>query len=137
MRDTFGDVAEFFVVYIREAHAADSSWPMAIPGEDAIYEPKTLAQRRKVASKCVTKLNIELPCLVDDIENSVDKAYHAKPDRIFLVDEYGKLVVRADPGPWGFQQGVDDAKAWLEKQFPNVASASDRQEDHEEVMGTR
>ena len=93
---TYADVAEFFIVYIREAHAADSSWPIAISGEDTINTPNSIIERSAIAKKCCTKLRIELPCLVDDMENTVDSAYDAWPDRIFVVDKLGIVAVRAD-----------------------------------------
>ncbi len=120
MAKSYGDVAEFFVVYIREAHAADSSWPAPVPGEDKILTPKTYAERTVIAGKCLTKLEIKMPCLIDDMDDSVEKAYGAWPDRIFIVDLDGKIAVRADPGPWGFRSAVDEAAKWLKEKFPGV-----------------
>ena len=108
-------------MYIREAHAADSSWPMPTPSDDTINEPKTLLERQSIAKKCCKKLNIEIPCLVDDMKNSTDKAYSAHPDRIFLVDKAGRLAVRAEPGPWGFGTGVEEVRKWLKAKYPNVS----------------
>ena len=122
MAATYGDVAEFYVVYIKEAHAADGDRPVPIPDEDPIYEPKSLFERRAVAKKCVAKLNLELPCLVDGIDNAVGEAYAAWPDRIFVVDKEGNIAVRADPGPWGFKPGVEETEKWLAQQFPHRAN---------------
>lgn len=108
------------MVYIREAHAADSSWPVPTLGNEMINEPKTLLERQSIAKKCCKKLNIEIPCLVDDMKNSTDKAYSAYPDRIFLVDKAGRLAVRADPGPWGLGPGVETVRKWLEEKYPDV-----------------
>ena len=116
---TYGDVAEFYVVYIREAHAADGVRPVPIHGEEAIYEPKSLAERNTLAEKCVTKLNLNVPCLVDAMDNAVGAAYHAWPDRIYVVDTEGKIAVRAERGPWGFKPGVDETREWLAKRFPD------------------
>ena len=120
MAKRYGDHAEFYVVYIREAHPADSKWPIPIKGEDKIYLAKTYADRKVVANKCVTKLHIELPCLVDDVDNAVAKSYDAFPDRLFVVDTDGTIAVRADRGPWGFGPGVDEATKWLAKRFPGA-----------------
>jgi len=117
-------VAEFFVVYIKEAHAADSVWPIPIKGEQAIKEPTNLKERKSVASKCVAKLNIELPCLVDDLDDAANHAYNAWPDRIFVVDEQGKIAVRAERGPWGFKPGVDETAKWLAERFPERTPSS-------------
>ncbi len=116
---TYGDAAQFYVVYIREAHAADSVWPMSVPDEGPINEPKTFEERCSVATKCATKLAIEFPALIDDLTDSTEKAYDAWPDRLFIVDTDGKIAVRAKPGPWGFKPAVEEARDWLRKRFPD------------------
>ena len=68
------------------------------------------------------KLKIDLPCLVDDMENSVEGRYGAAPDRIFLIDVDGKIAVRADQGPWGFKPGVEKTTKWLEERFPEIVA---------------
>lgn len=115
---SYGDDAAFFVVYIREAHAADSVWPMTVPDEGPINTPKSFGERTATANKCVTKLAIEFPALIDNMDDSTEKAYDAWPDRLFIVDVDGKIAVRAKPGPWGFKPAVDEAAAWLAKRFP-------------------
>jgi hypothetical protein len=114
----YGDVAHFYVVYIREAHAADSAWPMPVPDEGPINTPKSFGERTSTANKCVTKLGIEFPALIDDMDDSTEKAYDAWPDRLFIVDTDGKIAVRAKPGPWGFKPAVDEAGQWLARRFP-------------------
>ena len=119
LAETYGDVAEFFVVYIKEAHAADGVRPVPILGEETIYEPTSLFERKAVAKKCVTKLNLRVPCLVDGIDNAVGDAYDALPDRIFVVDTAGKIAVRSDRGPREFEPGLDETAKWLAEQFPD------------------
>ncbi len=132
MAATYRDMAEFYVVYIKEAHAADGDRPVPIPGEEPIYEPKSLVERKAVAKKCVAKLNLQVPCLVDGIDNAVGSAYDALPDRIFVVDTDGKIAVRADHGPWRFKPGVDETARWLAKQFPDRANSLSVQLEHDE-----
>ncbi len=106
-------------MYIREAHAEDSSWPMPIPGDEKVYTPKTYDDRVAIASKCRSKLEIDMPCLVDDMDNTVAKAFGAWPDRLFIVDEDGKIAVRAGRGPWGFKPAVGRTAKWLAERFPD------------------
>lgn len=120
MAKAYGDVAEFFVVYIREAHASDSKWPMAVPDREKILTPRTIGQRRTIAQKCLTKLKLDIPCLIDDMDNAVERAYDAHPDRLFVVDVDGTIAVRGGPGPWGFKSSLNKATKWLERKFPNV-----------------
>ena len=121
----YGDVAEFYVVYIKEAHAEDSRWAIPIKGEGKIFKPKTLDERKSLATRCMTKLHVKLPCLVDDIDNATGDAYAGWPDRIFVVDKSGKIAVRAERGPWGFKPGVEQASKWLAEQFPEEATGTD------------
>lgn len=132
MAATYGDVAEFFVVYIKEAHAADGDRPVPIPGEATIYDPRSLVERMVVAKKCVAKLNLEVPCLVDGIDNAVGDAYAALPDRIFVVDMEGKIAVRADRGPRGFKAGTDETAKWLAKRFPDRTNDPSVQPEQDE-----
>jgi type I thyroxine 5'-deiodinase len=91
------------VVYIREAHALDSAMPLG--GKDApiVEDPLLLVERREVAAVCMTKLALEpMPALVDDMDDAVNAAYEAWPDRLYLVAKDGRIAYRSDPGPAGF-----------------------------------
>ena len=56
-----------------------------------------------VAEACALHLDLSLPTLLDDMENSTDQAYAALPDRLYLVGMDGKIVYKSGPGPWGFR----------------------------------
>lgn len=43
-----------------------------------------------------------MPVLVDDMQDSVAKAYNAMPDRLFVVKSDGTIGYRGDRGPRGF-----------------------------------
>jgi len=95
---------QFYVVYIREAHAADSSWPILAKGFPVLLDPETGKERAEAAGQCMVAMQIkEIPALIDDMDDSVNKAYNAWPDRLFLVDTKGRIAFRADRGPWGFK----------------------------------
>ena len=95
---------DFFVVYIREAHALDGRAPLGGSGMPIVEEPVTMAEREEVARVCMTKLELEpIPALVDGMDNAVDKAYRAAPDRLYLVGRDGTIAYRGGPGPFGFK----------------------------------
>ena len=48
------------------------------------------------------KLNLEMPTLLDDMNNATDAAYAAMPERLYVVDTTGKVIYQSKPGPWGF-----------------------------------
>ncbi len=91
------------MVYIREAHALDSAMPLG--GKDApiIEDPLLLVERQQVAKVCMTKLALEpIAAVVDDMDDAVNAAYEAWPDRLYLIGKDGRIAWRGDPGPAGF-----------------------------------
>ncbi len=103
MAAKYEDVAQFLVVYIKEAHPADD-WPMRVnPRLKYIKDPTSIFERFQVASTCVADLKISIPCLVDDMENTAARAYRGHPDRLYVVGKNGKIVYHGGPGPMGFK----------------------------------
>jgi len=96
----FRDRAEFFVVYIREAHPTDG-WELE--GNVPLEDPKTLPQRGSAASACRDALGITIPVLVDDMDDTVNRAYTAWPERLFVVDVDGRVAYAGGPGPFQFK----------------------------------
>ena len=68
-----------------------------------LNEPTVLAERRSVAQTCRSRLSLTLPCVVDTMDNQVDGLYAAWPERIFVVDQQGKIAYAGKQGPWGFK----------------------------------
>ena len=90
-------------MYIREAHALDGRAPMGGNGAPIVEEPVTLGERNDIAQVCMTKLELApMPALVDGLDNAVDKAYAAAPDRLYLIARDGTVAYRGGRGPFGF-----------------------------------
>ncbi len=104
---------EFFVVYTQEAHPEDG-WQLDINvSEDVVFvQPKTADEREHVAESCMLKLDLSIPALVDDMDNTTDRAYAALPDRLYLIGKDGRIAFKGDPGPFGFRP--DDFEAAIE-----------------------
>ena len=98
----------FLCIYIKEAHPEDE-WQAPSNVEKGILfkQPKTEEERAKAAESCVLGLNLEMPMGMDDMDDSVDNAYIALPDRLYVIDSKGKITYRSGPGPFGF-----DVDAW-------------------------
>ena len=76
-------------------------------------QPRTFDERVSVAQLCALRLDLSIPTLIDDMENSTDLKYYALPDRLYLVGRNGRIAYRGAPGPWGF------VAAELEKAIQN------------------
>jgi len=111
----YQDIAEFRMVYIKEAHAADGVWPMPLAKEKGINEHKDYAARCSTAEMLIKDQLLTIPCLIDNMEDQVNKAYAAWPDRIFIVRTDGRLAVAGDMGPRGFVPAMKAAEEWLEE----------------------
>lgn len=72
-------------------------------------DPKNEDERSHVAMSCVRDLKIELPALIDDSQNSVERAYTGWPDRLYLIDRQSVVRFKSRPGPFGFH--VSDLRA--------------------------
>ncbi len=78
-------------------------------------QPKTYDERVAVAGECMKDLKIAIPCLVDDMNNTAQKAYAGWPDRLYVVGKDGKVAFKGELGPKGFKPA--DAEAALKKQL--------------------
>lgn len=76
---------------------------MQVPRVKFIKDPTTSFERFQVANTCVTTLDISIPCLMDNMENTTAAVYKGWPDRLYVVGKDGKIAFRGGPGPRGFQ----------------------------------
>ncbi len=81
-----------------------------------VNQPKTYEERVRVAGECLKGMKLTIPMLVDDIENTVQKAYAGWPDRIYIVDKDGKVSYKGGLGPMGFKP--KEAEEALKKLLP-------------------
>ena len=44
-----------------------------------------------------------MPALIDGMDDAVNKAYQALPDRLYLVGKNGEIAYAGDRGPFGFK----------------------------------
>ena len=113
MYQEYKDVAEFRMVYINEAHASDGRRPVGYAKELGITEHDDYSERCTTAQMLIDDKSLTLPCVIDGMDNKVNKSYHAWPDRVFLIRKDGRLAVAADRGPWGFKPALDATSDWL------------------------
>ena len=107
------------MVYIREAHASDG-WQMKINLDQKVVfaNPKSYDEKTEVASICAYKLGIEFPTLIDDFSSSTEHAYTAWPDRLYVLDQNGRIAHKSTPGPFGFKP--EEVASTLQRLLPAV-----------------
>ena len=112
----------FLAVYILEAHPSDV-WQMESNIKDKVLfaSPRNEDERGLVAGSCVRKLGIKFPAVLDEFGNTTEQAYTGWPDRIYLIDQDGRVAYKSKPGPFGFHP--DDLKAALERMVGTGAVA--------------
>lgn len=106
--------ASIYIVYIREAHP-DDGWKVPQNERDGIKldDPKTWEERAKAAGACLKDLKLEIPCVVDGMDDAARKAFAGWPDRLYVLDAARKVAYRGEPGPRGFRP--EEAETALKK----------------------
>ncbi len=62
-----------------------------------------MLERRQVAERCHTTLDYDIPTLVDEMDDRVNRAYAAFPTRLYLVGVDGRIQYAGGLGPFGFK----------------------------------
>ena len=112
-------------MYIREAHPIDE-WKMPENDEQGVCypQPHTLAQRLAIARDFIGRFHYTLPLASDTMDNRADFLYGAWPERIYVIDEAGRVVYKGKLGPFGFHP--EELSAWLAKRFPEQRASAAR-----------
>ena len=100
----YKDRATFLAIYIREAHPTDG-WRMEVNDVlgVSIPQPRSYAERARVAQVCSTSLGLGFPMLVDTLDDAVNKTYCGIPSRLYLIDSERKIAYKSGRGPFGFK----------------------------------
>jgi len=85
----------FLLVYIREAHDADT-WQSTINKRQGINWPpaETMPEMHSHANLCLRKLAMKFPAVVDGLDGRVASEYSAWPSRLFVLDKQGRVAYR-------------------------------------------
>ncbi|PKB59672.1 MAG: hypothetical protein BZY83_00615 [SAR202 cluster bacterium Casp-Chloro-G2] len=96
----YQDHIEFFVVYVQEAHPTDG-WQTDSNVEEGVLlrQHQSYEEREEAAQSCTIGLHISLPTLVEEMDNAIDEAYGAAPERLYLIGKDGKVVYHGGAGP--------------------------------------
>ena len=106
----FGEQMDFFCVYIQEAHPQDGWQVDSNLRDDVIYNtPTTIEERADLAQTCVLRLEMAMPTLLDDMNDTVDTLYNGLPERLYVLDADHTVYWKTVAGSPGF-----DPEAWRE-----------------------
>ena len=100
----FRDRVQFVVVYIKEIHPTDG-WQVKENEKDAVLfrQHRSMEERVQVGEACMVKMALEMPAVVDEMDDAVTKNYAAMPERLFLIGSDGKVAYRGGMGPMFFR----------------------------------
>jgi len=107
--------AEFFIVYIREAHP-DSVVTVVKDGKavlEKVGQTNDPKERGGRAQQFADAMKVTVPLLVDKEDNQVNNAYAGWPERLYVIGTDGKIAYKGGPGPGGFK--VAEVEEWLKK----------------------
>lgn len=71
----------------------------------AVAQPKSNFQRVEAATQCHDLLEMNMPVLVDGVDDRVGRAYSGMPDRLYVIDREGKVAFKGGRGPFRFNRG--------------------------------
>lgn len=64
-----------------------------------------MEERVEVGQSCMGKLALEMPALVDEMDDAVAIAYGGVPERLYLVGRDGEIAYKGGMGPMFFRPG--------------------------------
>ena len=112
----YKDRVAFFVVYVQEAHPTDGWQVESNVDENILFrQHQSYGEREEAAQSCAIGLHISVPTLVEEIDNAIDEAYGAAPERLYLIGKDGRVAYHGGAGPHFFDlDELDDALQRLE-----------------------
>lgn len=97
----FKDRAEFYHVYIEEAHPRDGWSIPGMNGEWNVNEARSTTERAETARAFFRKMQSASTVLVDGVEGAVNDAFAARPERLYILAG-GNVVYRGGEGPFNY-----------------------------------
>ncbi len=109
------------MVYIKEIHPTDG-WQVKENEREAVLfrQHRSMEERVEVGQACMVKLALEMPAVVDEMDDTVTRAYGAMPERLYLIDEDGRVAYKGGVGPMFFRP--DEWEQAIESHLTGSAS---------------
>ncbi|TDI38135.1 MAG: hypothetical protein E2P02_21240 [Acidobacteria bacterium] len=116
LQEKYSDIANFVIVYIKEAHP-DDEWQMESNEESGVIysQPKSTEERRELARAFIDQMDVQTETLLDDIDNTAMACYAAWPERLYIIGTDGRIIYKGGMGPFYFDP--DEVEEILLKEF--------------------
>ena len=88
VREFEGQDVEFFTIYVREPH----------PGEARFWrckQPRTYQEKQSNARNLVRQKKIEMPLLVDGMDETAHRRFGRMPNMCYVIDKQGRIVYKS------------------------------------------
>ncbi len=87
--------------------------------EDVCYaQPKTLEQRIAIGNDFTKRYKYTVPFGIDEMSNAANDAYAAWPERLYIVDESGRIAYKGGNGPFNYDP--KEVRSWLAARYGEV-----------------
>ncbi len=87
--------------------------------EDVCYaQPKTIEQRIAIGNDFTKRYKYTVPFGIDEMSNAANDAYAAWPERLYIVDESGRIAYKGGNGPFNYDP--KEVRAWLAARYGEV-----------------
>ena len=87
--------------------------------DDVCYvQPKTLDQRITIANDFTKRFEFSLPFGIDEMNDAANDAYAAWPERLYIIDEDGRISYKGGNGP--FKYDPKEVRSWLALRYGEV-----------------
>ena len=91
-------------MYLKEIHPTDG-WQVRENEQDAVLyrQHQSMEERVEAGQACMLKIALEIPAVVDEMDDAVARAYGAMPERLYLVGSDGQVAYKGGIGPMFFR----------------------------------
>ena len=108
------------MVYVQEAHPTDGWQVENNVAEGVLFrQHQSYDEREAVATTCSLDLHLSIPVLVEEMDNAIDEAYGAAPERLYLIGVEGRVAYHGGVGPHFF-----DPDEWERAIAASVSAAT-------------
>jgi Iodothyronine deiodinase len=87
--------------------------------DDVCYkQPKNIEDRIAIANDFTRRYKFAVPFGIDEMSNAANDAYAAWPERLYIIDEVGRISYKGGNGP--FKYDPKEVRSWLAQRYGDV-----------------